>query len=438
MRGNYRIPLGWLVIACAGLSASLSLAAQQPAAGHYSAVGEASGNITLTIRLEPRGNNQQVTGSIQYANMKAPRPVTGTYFARTKRLAAKYRLTPTSPEDLPIDGTWNPETNSFDLKVMVLLSVGGGQVPITLKSSLPSTAVDLVFCIDGTSSMVDDMAAVQASTRKTMDDLRNLSADLRVRLVVFTDHTETQVVRQWDFTTDTTEMQRQVDLIKPTGGGDIPEAVHTGLLAAINGNWRPGVRKLIVLIGDAPPSSKDPVTGDQVAKRALEVDPADIYAIAVANNGVVDPEALSAFTEIARRNRGAIFTTKNAAELPAAITGAVGVALGQPATAAGNLGRLVVARDVVDGAPVGVADSFTNLSQVYGWVSYENMPENTELVISWLGGGLNSTSKLTISRSGAAWFWWSTNRVGGFPAGDYSVTLKRGDQVLGRKKFAIR
>jgi hypothetical protein len=192
-----------------------------------------------------------------------------------------------------------------------------------------------------------------------------------------------------------------------------------------------------VLIGDAPPNPSDPVKVGDVERRALEVDPADIYPIAVANGGTIDPATLQAFGEIAGRCRGEVLTTESAEELPDRIAEAVGRALGG-SPGGGNMGDLVVCTDVVDGRPVGAAESFGPLAKVYGFMEYRGQPAGTELTVLWSSEtGDTGTSRVEVEGTGSAWFWWSTTRAGGFEPGRYTLTISRGAEALARREFTI-
>ncbi|HAK63711.1 MAG TPA: hypothetical protein DCO82_10775, partial [Alphaproteobacteria bacterium] len=55
-----------------------------------------------------------------------------------------------------------------------------------------------------------------------------------------------------------TKLNAFLDALSAAGGGDHPEAVAAGIRDAIErGDWRLGARKVMVLIGDAPPHKAD-------------------------------------------------------------------------------------------------------------------------------------------------------------------------------------
>jgi Mg-chelatase subunit ChlD len=189
----------------------------------------------------------------------------------------------------------------------------------SLQKGVSSSAVDLVFCIDTTGSMADDIDAVKASAAGVIDQLFALSSSPRVAMVAYRDYGDEYLTKGYPFTTDKEQMRRAILSLTVGGGGDHPEAVYEGLLHAINtvdiGPWRDGVKKVIVLMGDAPPHNKRH-SADEVVKRAEEVDPAHIFPIAVAG---ATPAVLASFGELAARTGGVMTTTASAADLPGQI-----------------------------------------------------------------------------------------------------------------------
>ncbi|MEN8239637.1 MAG: PKD domain-containing protein, partial [Actinomycetota bacterium] len=82
-----------------------------------------------------------------------------------------------------------------------------------------------------------------------------------------------------------------------SGGGDYPEAVYSGLFTAFDQlDWRLNASKVAILIGDAPAKDPEPNTGytlDQMAARALEVDPVNVYPIAIGSGPVASFQAIA-------------------------------------------------------------------------------------------------------------------------------------------------
>jgi hypothetical protein len=114
-------------------------------------------------------------------------------------------------------------------------------------------SLDLVFALDTTASMRDDIAAIRDSlTVMLSEDLRAFR-QLRIGMVLYKDYGETYVTKVVPFTNSLDRFQRSLLDIAVGGGRDIPEAVYEALYeAATRYRWQAESR-LVILIGDAPP-----------------------------------------------------------------------------------------------------------------------------------------------------------------------------------------
>jgi Mg-chelatase subunit ChlD len=137
-----------------------------------------------------------------------------------------------------------------------VLSTGPDDIIATIRAILRKergNTLDLVFALDTTASMRDDIAAIQNGLLPMLtEELRSLQS-LRIGMVLYKDYGETYVTRTIPFTSDLTRFQRSLLDIKIGGGRDIPEAVYEALYeAAAKFRWLAESR-LVILIGDAPP-----------------------------------------------------------------------------------------------------------------------------------------------------------------------------------------
>jgi len=187
---------------------------------------------------------------------------------------------------------------------------------LPLRDGPNSNAIDLIFCIDTTGSMKDDIDAVKQSASRLIDQLVAVSSSVRVALVAYRDYGSEYVTRGYRFTTNKEEIRSYIMGLTVGEGGDPPEAVYEALLAAIHteglGAWRAGVKKIILLMGDAPPHNKRH-TLSEVVTAAKEVDPAHVFPIAVAG---ADRDTMAAFGEIALQTGGEMGSTTTATDLP--------------------------------------------------------------------------------------------------------------------------
>jgi len=121
--------------------------------------------------------------------------------------------------------------------------------------------LDLVFVQDCTGSQ----GSYISSATKNIEEICNhiyesgkLQAreDLRIGLVAYRDHPpqdHTYVTKNFGFSSDISQVHRDLSSLYASGGGDGPEAVTAALAEAVSMDWRPNASKMIVLIADAPP-----------------------------------------------------------------------------------------------------------------------------------------------------------------------------------------
>jgi Mg-chelatase subunit ChlD len=122
--------------------------------------------------------------------------------------------------------------------------------------SLPQhRTVDVVFILDTTGSMAEEISALTGTIAEVADALAKQNVQPRLGLVEYKDVTDGYVTRLHQMTTDVTGFTHRVANIRATGGGDMPEHVNAGLRVAIEKmNWNPdSLARVAFLIGDAPP-----------------------------------------------------------------------------------------------------------------------------------------------------------------------------------------
>jgi Mg-chelatase subunit ChlD len=117
--------------------------------------------------------------------------------------------------------------------------------------------LDLVFLIDATGSMADEIQKLKVSLRTIATDAARLPSrpDLCFGLVAYRDRSDPFVLRSHDFTDDLGAFQKVLDRLQADGGGDYPEAMSEALHETVNRlGWRgDGATRMVVLLADAPP-----------------------------------------------------------------------------------------------------------------------------------------------------------------------------------------
>jgi Mg-chelatase subunit ChlD len=162
-------------------------------------------------------------------------------------------------------------------------STGPDDIITTIRAILRKergNALDLVFALDTTASMRDDIAAIRDGLLPMLiEESRNFRS-LRVGMVLYKDYGETYVTKTVPFTSDLNRFQRSLLDITIGGGRDIPEAVYEALYeAATRFRWLAESR-LVILIGDAPPHPRPRgrIT-KEMSTKALETQQIKVSAI---------------------------------------------------------------------------------------------------------------------------------------------------------------
>ncbi len=128
--------------------------------------------------------------------------------------------------------------------------------------------LDICFVVDTTGSMGDDIENAKENMTDILDYLTEKTSNYRVALIDYRDFSERsgssddypyQV--QLQFTDDRQEILDAINDLGLGYGGDNEETVYSALMAAVDLNWRSNAKKVIILLGDAPPLDPEPNTG---------------------------------------------------------------------------------------------------------------------------------------------------------------------------------
>ena len=117
--------------------------------------------------------------------------------------------------------------------------------------------LDVLFLIDTTGSMGDEIDRLKDSVRSVAERISALPGqpDLRLAMTVYRDRGDLFVTRTFDFTSRVDVFKAALAEVRAGGGGDTPEDLNAGLHEAVTDpSWRgDDTVKLIFLIADAAP-----------------------------------------------------------------------------------------------------------------------------------------------------------------------------------------
>ncbi len=156
---------------------------------------------------------------------------------------------------------------------------------VTLEDTLALDRVrlDVLFLLDTTGSMGDELAQLQNNILGISAQIAALPGgiDVRYGLVTYRDRGDAYVTRTYDFTPDVGMFQASLNGERADGGGDEPESLNQALHDAINNmSWRgEDTVKLVFLVADAPPHLDYPQDYDYAqemvvaAQRGIKIHP---------------------------------------------------------------------------------------------------------------------------------------------------------------------
>jgi hypothetical protein len=132
---------------------------------------------------------------------------------------------------------------------------GGARAPI---------ALDVLFLLDATGSMGDEIGQLKASIDSVAERVSSLEGapDVRFAMTLYRDLDDAFVTATYDFTSDVAAFRAALAEVVADGGGDYPEALDEGLAEALMlASWRdpsatvqPGATvQMVFLVADAPP-----------------------------------------------------------------------------------------------------------------------------------------------------------------------------------------
>ncbi len=191
--------------------------------------------------------------------------------------------------EYPVDITVSAPNSEVDDQLITLTTIPDqNTVNVTIANQTNSSNnIDLLFVVDTTGSMGDEIDYLKAEISSVIEAVSNNGANVRLGLLFYRDAADEYVTRKFDFTTNLSAQYANLRNQFANGGGDYPEAVDVALDEAINDmTWSADdSTKLLVHVLDAPPHT----TNEKLAKFAGAVTTAaqkGIRIIPVASSGI--------------------------------------------------------------------------------------------------------------------------------------------------------
>jgi hypothetical protein len=221
------------------------------------------------------------------------------------------------------EGPWPVTVEAGGTRATATLA--GPEVTVTLGAGASDpTKLDVVFLLDATGSMSDELdrlTANMASTASRVAATAGPGSQVRFGLTAFKDRGDDYVTRTFDLTGNVESFRSALSQVKAGGGGDKPESVAAGLHEAVTKPAWGGddVAKVIVLVGDAAPHTDHPGEPSYAAD-ARAAAARGIRLHAIASSGL-DDLGEYAFRQMAQLTAGRfVFLTYGADGGPGAST----------------------------------------------------------------------------------------------------------------------
>ncbi len=169
-------------------------------------------------------------------------------------------------------------------------------------SNLESGKADVVFVVDTTGSMGDEIRNVRNNIETFVSELEKNKVDIRLGLVEYKDIYEDGIgsTKSYDWYNNVDSFKTKLSSLSVEGGGDGPESVVDALYCARNMKFRTGVKKYIILLTDA-----DYKNGTSISSRATLTDEIEkLSENEIVTSVVTVPDYYSVYRELINQTDG--------------------------------------------------------------------------------------------------------------------------------------
>lgn len=175
------------------------------------------------------------------------------------------------------------DNNDYDA---IPISHGTNTIIIDTRCST-SIMMDIVFVVDATSSMSDEIDYLKAEILDVIQQIRSQNDDISYHMgsVFYRDHADEYLTRVSPLTDDESLLSVFLKNQNAAGGGDIPEALDAALEDVLNMEWREQSLKIAFLLLDAPPHD-DQKTMDKIRNQVTASAAQGIKLIPITASGI--------------------------------------------------------------------------------------------------------------------------------------------------------
>lgn len=170
----------------------------------------------------------------------------------------------------------------------------------------PEARLDVLFLIDATGSMADEINQLKENVRAIASQIDALPSapDVRFGMVTYRDRGDEFITNVFDFTPNVEAFAANLAGVYADGGGDYPEDLNEALSQAVHDpEWRiEGTVSLVFLIADAPPHL-DYGQENHYAVEMLEAAEKGIKIYPIASSGL-DEQGEYIFRQLAQTTGG--------------------------------------------------------------------------------------------------------------------------------------
>lgn len=169
-------------------------------------------------------------------------------------------------------------------------------IPSHAQSPCATQAIDILFVVDATSSMREELAALPQNLQYF--GAQWAGAGLRTGGLVFRDNTERFIYRNYPLNSGTDSTWHFLTTFRAVGGGDDAEPLNQMLIQSAGFKWQENARKIVFFISDAPP--RNPEMTEEAIKAVQNLN-IRVFTLSPASSG---KEALNWQQEVAEATGG--------------------------------------------------------------------------------------------------------------------------------------